>query len=229
MQARIHALLTRTLLQSLLGIAREPLLVARILLLATFLALLLPALLTRTLLPLLLALLASLLRLLPLLLRLLALLRLLPLLALLLALLLLALLAAAHRLLLPLATLSLLLRHLLHLLAEFFSFPAKHLLLPARGRLLLIALCLFRQFLLTARQLFEASQHRFEFRVLLLLLASGGLRLASLVLVLLGIEFEIEQTFEVAARSATSRAATALLLLRHLDIAEHALRPQQGL
>ena len=71
------------------------------------------------------------------------------------------------------------------------------------------------EFLLTAGQLLQTLQrlvHR------LLFLATGGRLLPGLILILLGVEFEVEEILEVATATATT-AAPALLAEGHLDIA----------
>ncbi len=154
-------------------------------------ALLLAALLTLLAsLPLLLTLLLALLSLLALL-PLLALLALLPLLGL--ALLLLALLLTLLRLLST--------RELFHLLAKFLSFATKHFLLPALLRGLLLIGLLLGEFLLAPGEFFQ-----FRERVIhgFLLFLSRGL-LAALVLVLLGVQFEIKKVLQIAAGSAAHR------------------------
>ena len=152
----------------------------------------------------------------------LALLALLPLLALL-ALLTLLLSRLLALLLLPVAAqlLALLaLGHLLQLPLQLLRLAPQHLLLPALlGSLLLPLLLLIGQLLLTLGQLFQLLQ-RFIDLLLLLLLLAGGLRLIVLVLILFGIQFEIEQPFHVARPGAAATASAALLVAeRHLNIA----------
>lgn len=93
-------------------------------------------------------------------------------------------------LLLTLLTLLALLLHLLHLALQFFGFAAEHLLLPALVGSLDAIVALGGQLFLAARQLFELLQ---SFVDLLILLAGRGSALLRLVLIFLGIEFEIEE------------------------------------
>src|SRR5262249_55396677 len=107
-----------------------------------------------------------------------------------------------------------------HLLAELFSFAAEHLLLPALLRgLLRILLGLVGEFLLAASERFELL-HRFV--DLLLACARRLLRAVALVLILFGVEFEIEEPLEItsAAGSTATAAALALIAERDLYIAE---------
>ena len=155
---------------------------------------------------------------------LLALLTLLPLLALLALLTLLALLALLTRLIAAQLLALLAFGHLFQLALQLFGFAAQHLLLPALlGSLLLAFLLLLGQFLLPPGELLQFLQRLVDL-LLLLLLRAGRLRLAALVLILLGIEFEIEQAFQVAraGAAAATTAATTLLAEGDLDIAEGA-------
>ena len=147
------------------------------------------------------------------LLTLLALLALLSLLTLLTLLTLLALLITAQLILLALG-------HVFQLALQLFGFAAQHLLLPTLLRGLLLAFfLLLGEFLLPLGKLLELLQ-RFVDLLLLLLLLAGGLRLVALVLILFGIQFEIEKAFHVARASATTTAAApALVAEGHLDIA----------
>ena len=112
---------------------------------------------------------------------------------------------------------------LLHLTLQLFSFPAKHFLLPALLRGLLFAL-LLRQFLLTASQLLQPSQ-----RIVhgLLLLLSRGL-LTVFVLILFGIQLQVEHVFKIAAGTTTATTAT-LLAERNLNLTERGFGTQQVL
>ena len=98
-------------------------------------------------------------------------------------------------------------RQLFHLLLQLFSFAAEHFLLPALLRALLFVALLLSEFLLPARKLLELLQRLIEF---FLALIGGRSLCAGFVLVLLGIEFEIEETFEVAAGATTASAASPL-------------------
>jgi hypothetical protein len=113
---------------------------------------------------------------------------------------------------------------LLHLLLQLLGFAPQHLLLIALLRgLRLVAALLLGEFLLALRKLLQLLHRLIDFA----LPGVGGLRLAAagFVLILFGIEFEIEQALQVAhgAIAAASAAAPAALLAvaeRHLDIAE---------
>src|SRR5205823_6590516 len=117
------------------------------------------------------------------------------------------------------AQLALLLpRQLVQLLLQLLGFAPQHFLLPALLRSLLRVLALLlRQFLLALRKLLQLLQRIVD---LLLALLLRRLRpLVAFVLVLLGIQLQIEQTFEVARTgAAASPAATALPPEGHLDI-----------
>ena len=163
-----------------------------------------------------LALLAGLPALLALLARLLALLALLPLLTGLLALL--PLLAAAQ--------LAAVLRRLLQLLPQLFRLAAQQLLLPALLRRLLLPLpLLLGQLLLAFGELLQL----FERVVDLALALVGGLRLAiALVLVLFGVELQVEKALQIArgpVLATTAAAPPALPSERHLNVAEGGFRP----
>ena len=86
---------------------------------------------------------------------------------------------------------------------------------------------LLRQLLLAARQLVELLQRFVDFLLLLAGGSAGGL--LRLVLILLGVELEIEQAGEIAPGSAARPAASALAAKRHLNLAEGGLGPQQML
>ena len=117
------------------------------------------------------------------------------------------------------------------LLLELLGFAAQHLLLPALLRGLLLALALLLgQFLLPLGELLAASAA--PRRSAAAAAALGGLRLLALfVLVLLGIQLQIEEAFHVArgAAAAAATAAAALLAEGHLDIAERGFGAQQVL
>src|SRR5262249_57424110 len=84
---------------------------------------------------------------------------------------------------------------------------------------------LLGQLLLAPRQLLELLQ---RFVDLLLPLLSGSLLLAALVLVLLGIELEVEQVVEIATGPATAATAAAASE-RDLNLPERGLGAQQVL
>src|SRR5262249_9886459 len=92
--------------------------------------------------------------------------------------------------------------HLLHLALKLFGFAAKHFLLVPLLRSHLAALLLLGEFLLATcklLQLFERVVH------VLLALVGRILHLAgAFVLVLLGVEFEIEEALEVAGGATAS-------------------------
>ena len=82
------------------------------------------------------------------------------------------------------------LRQLLHLLLELFGFAAQHLLFPPLLRRLLTLALLVGKFLLAFGELLQF----FERIINLALARIGGLRLAgAFVLILLGVQFEIEE------------------------------------
>ena len=127
------------------------------------------------------------------------------------------------RTLAPLLLLLLLLSQLLHLLLQLFSFAAQHLLFPTLTKGFLGSLFPIGQFLLTLGQLSELL-HRF---VDLLLLLIGGRLLASLVLILFAVEFEIGQVRQVAAGG--TAPPCPLRAPGHLNIAERRLGSQHVL
>jgi hypothetical protein len=161
----------------------------------------------------------------------LALLTLLPLLALLALLPLLALLTllALLPLLSLLTLLSLLLPlQLLDLALQLFGFAAEHLLLKALLRDLLILTSLVGELLLAPRQFLEFLQ---SFIDLLLAITSTATTLpAAFVLVLFGIELEVEEAFEVArAVLPAASPAASPVAERDLDIAPRGFGAQQVL
>ena len=120
--------------------------------------------------------------------------------------------------LLPVAAQLAILRKLLHLLLELLGFPPQHLLFPALLGGLLALARLFRQFLLALGKLFQLLQHVVHFA----LARVGRLRLAAaLVLVLFGIELQVEQALHIARGAAHAAATPAAALPEgHLNIAE---------
>ncbi len=131
--------------------------------------------------------------------------------------------------LLPLLALRRLLpaaRHPFHLALQLLSLAAQHLLLPALLERLLIPLLLIGQLLLAAGKLFEFLE-RFVDLLRALALRSSGL-LAGFILVLVGIEFEVEKAFQVAAGAAHAAAPTALAK-GNLNLAESGFRPEEVL
>jgi hypothetical protein len=162
---------------------------------------------------------------------LLALLALLPLLSLLALLPLLSLLALLT--LLPLLSLLTLLSlllplQLLDLALQLFGFAAEHLLLKALLRDLLILASLVGELLLAPRQFLEFLQ---SFIDLLLAITSTATTLpAAFVLVLFGIELEVEEAFEVArAVLPAASPAASTVAERDLDIAPRGFGAQQVL
>jgi hypothetical protein len=111
---------------------------------------------------------------------------------------------------------------------KLLGFAAQHFLLPALLRQLLgIVLLLLGQFLLTARQVGQLLHGVVDLLLLLL-----GLRSAAVgfVLVLVLIEFEIEQVGQIAARAATTAASpTTAAADLNLNIAEGRFGAQQML
>ena len=84
---------------------------------------------------------------------------------------------------------------------------------------------LLSEFLLTTGQLLQTLQRLVNG---LLLLATGGRLLPGLILILLGVEFEVEEILEVSTTAATT-TASALLAESHLDIAAARFGPHQEL
>ena len=122
---------------------------------------------------------------------------------------------AAQLSLLPL--LPLLLLQLLQLLLQLFRLATKLFLLPAAiDAGLLLVLALLRELLLAASQLFQLLHRVVDG---LLLLIAGG-RLLRFVLVLLGIELQVEQVRQIAAGIRSAASATAALAAGHLNVAE---------
>ena len=126
--------------------------------------------------------------------------------------------------LLPILLLTVL-GHLLHLALQLFCLTAQHLLLPALLHGLRVIALLLRQLLLPSRQGIELRQSIVDgFR----LLVCSRPRLRRLVLILLRIQFKIEQAGQVAARTAASATTTAALLAkRYLYFAEGGFCAQQ--
>src|ERR1019366_6589628 len=111
---------------------------------------------------------------------------------------------------------------------QLLGFAAQHLLLPALLRgLLLVLFLLLGQFLLPFGELFQLLERLVD--LLLLLLLAGRFRVIALVLILLGVELEIEEPFHVARAGAATTAAIVLIAERHLDIARRGLGAQQVL
>ena len=119
-----------------------------------------------------------------------------------------------------------LLLELLELLLELLGLAPQRLLLPAilLGQAVAVALRVFRELLLPARELLELRDRLVD----LLLRRVEGRRGLGLVLILLEIHLELEELAQVTARP-TAAAATAVLLERDLDIGEHGFGAQQML
>src|SRR5439155_332967 len=122
--------------------------------------------------------------------------------------------------------------HLLQLLLEFFRIAPKLFLLIMllRGLLWVLAL-LLGQLLLPFRQLLQLLQC-FVDGLLLRIAAAALLRLfGALILILLGIEFQIEKALQIAGgpAAATTSSTASALSERHLNVAERRLRAQQVL
>ena len=134
--------------------------------------------------------------------------------------------------LLPLLTLLPVLSDLaLHLPLEFLGIAPQHLLLPLLlGSLRRSATLLLGEIFLAFGEFVELLERVVD--ILRLLLFGGGRGgLPRLVLVLFGIEFEIEKGGQIPCRSATATAATATAALSkgNLNLAEGGLGAQQGL
>ena len=98
------------------------------------------------------------------------------------------------------------LRHLLHLTLELLGLAAQHFLLPALLETLLRIVLLIGEVFLPFGQRIELGERVFDILLMLFGRRSG---LRGLVLVLFGVEFEIEEAGEVAARIAASTTCTA--------------------
>jgi hypothetical protein len=115
------------------------------------------------------------------------------------------------------------LRHFLHLTAQFFRFTPQLLFLPSLFKRLLLW-TLRSQFLLAFGKLFQLLKsfvHRFLLVILLLLRRL----LPGFVLVLAGIQFQVEHARQVALR-ATAAASTATLTEGYFNVTEQGFRPQ---
>ena len=126
-----------------------------------------------------------------------------------------------------LALLALLTLLLLHLPLELLGLALQHLLLPLLfGGLGAVALLLGEVFLALG-QFVELLQRVVDF--LRPLFGGGRRRLAGLVLILLGIELEIEEARQIARRSASAASATAGCSERNLNLPEGGFGAQQEL
>ena len=117
--------------------------------------------------------------------------------------------------------------HLLDLPLEFFGLPPQHLLLEALLGSLLILPRLVGELLLPPGQFFEFLQGVIDLLLALIGAASGIA--GALVLILLGIEFEIKQTFQIARSTLRPAATAAAVAKRYLDIAARGFGAQQVL
>ena len=117
----------------------------------------------------------------------------------------------------------LLLLKLFDLLLQLFGFAAEKLLLIAlfEGLLLRVAL-LLGELLLAASELFEFLKRFID--VFLALLLRAGTGLALLVLILFGVELQIEQALQIATGPTTAASASAALAESHLDLPERGFR-----
>src|SRR5207253_883686 len=121
-----------------------------------------------------------------------------------------------------LAAAQLLVLHLLlQLLLELLRLTAEHLLLPpVLRRLLFVLALLLGEFLLPFGKLLQLFQ-RFVDLLLLRIAALLSALAGAFILILLGVELEIEEALHVACRAAaTASPAAAALSKCHLDIAE---------
>ena len=115
---------------------------------------------------------------------------------------------------------------LLHLLLELLRLALQHLLLPfLLGSLRAITL-LLRQILLALGQFIQLFQRVGDF--LRLLLGGAAADFCGLVLILLGIEFQIEKRSQIARRAAPA-ASAPLRSKRNLNLPEGSFRAQQRL
>ncbi len=105
-------------------------------------------------------------------------------------------------------------RQLLHLLAQLFGLAPQHLLLPALLVSLLLLPLLLGQFLLAARQFLQLGQRFFD--LLLALIGRSGIA-ARFELVLLAIQLQIKEPFQIAPRTSGASASAAEC---HLNVAE---------
>ncbi len=115
---------------------------------------------------------------------------------------------------------------LLHLAFELFGLAAQHFLLPAFLEALLRIVWLVRQVFLPLGERIEFFERIFD---ILLVLLGGRSGLRGLVLVLLRVQFQIEEAGEIAAGAAATAAATALLAKCDFDLPEGRLSAQQRL
>jgi hypothetical protein len=117
---------------------------------------------------------------------------------------------------------------LLDLALQLLGFAAQHLLLEALLGGLLVLAGLIGELLLAARELLELLQRLINF--LLTLVAGLTAAFGALVLVLFGIELEIEEAFEVAgATLGTAAPAASAVAERDLDITARGFRAQEVL
>src|SRR6185437_402837 len=117
-------------------------------------------------------------------------------------------------------------RQLLDLLLQLIGLAAEHLLLPALlGRLFGVGVALRGKLALPARQLIQLAQRVLDLRAALAGVERG---LHGLVLILLGVELQVEQARQIAPRR-VDRAAAAPGTESDLDLPERRLRAQQVL
>src|SRR5277367_1530434 len=125
------------------------------------------------------------------------------------------------------ALLPLLPLHLFHVALQLLGLTPQHLLLPPLLEVLCLVLLLLRQLLLPLGQSIQLLQ---RLVYLLRLLLCSRARLRRLILVLLGVEFQVKQARKIASRTtATTTAAPSTLTERHLNLPERSLRSQQRL
>ena len=108
---------------------------------------------------------------------------------------------------------------------QLFGLAAQHFLLPALLGALRVVALLLGQLFLAARELIQFLQRFVDF--FLLLAGRAARRLRCLVLILFGVELQIEQAREVAPSAAARSASAARTAEGHLNLAERGLGAQQ--
>ena len=117
--------------------------------------------------------------------------------------------------------LSAIARQLLHLPAKLLRLTPQHLLFPALlETLLVVALLLLGQLLLALGEFFQFLERLVH---LAFTVRRHFLRSARLVLVLVRIQLEVEQAFQIAALTARAAGSTAALTKCDLDFTEDRL------
>jgi hypothetical protein len=116
--------------------------------------------------------------------------------------------------------------HLFHLALQLFGFAAQHLFLPALLVALIAVALLLGQFFLALSQLLQLLQGFIDF---LGALVCGITGLTRFVLVLLGIQFQVEETGEIASCRAATPTAASSRSEGHLNLTEGGFGAKQVL